>query len=211
MHATIKPELDPKKAYPEDTEPPRHTAKLSIWRTTSLSTITSLLSHPLDWAFADGETSRSPVLGIASAIVYYPARFDVGERPAKGFFEPISAGLQCVHVSKCTLDGASDPEQLATSVRTLSQFSLGDISRTPGKSRLDIQCNDPEDAQAWLLGVSQREAYTNDPILMMISFRLGSIVAPTFNLLSVYTSGMNSHGKISWTGLMPSSTSTRSC
>jgi hypothetical protein len=166
MHATIKPELDPKKAYPPDTEPPRHTAELSIWRTTSLATITSLLSYPLDWAFADGEISRSPVLGIASAFVYDPAIFIVGERPAKGFFEPTSAGLQCVHVSKCTLEGTSDPEQLAislaTSVRTLSQFSSRDISRTPGKSRVDIQCDDLEDAQAWLLGVSQSEAYTND-------------------------------------------------
>jgi hypothetical protein len=155
MHVTIRQELNPQKAYPEETIPPRHTAELMILRTTSLAIVTSLLSYPLDWAFADGQTIRSPVLGVATAYVHEPAIFIVGEVPANGLFTPTSAGLQCTHVAKCTPNGTS--EQLAISVRTLAQFSSRDTTRAPGRNRVDIQCDVPEDVEAWLIAVSIRE------------------------------------------------------
>jgi hypothetical protein len=152
MHATIKQELDPKIVYPNHAAPPRHTSELNIWRNTSLATISSLLRYPLIWKFVDGQLSRSPVLGVSSAYVNGPATLTHGQPDRHGFFTPISGNIRRIFVWK--LEGNEwEQARRESSIGALSRFSSPDVSPeniTPDSHRLDIQCDEPEDTQAWL-------------------------------------------------------------
>jgi hypothetical protein len=155
MHATLKQELDPVKAYPNHTVPPRYTAVLQIWRNTSLATLSSLLRYPLEWEFIDGQTTRSAVLGITSAYVSSPAAFTLGQPDNRGFFTPFSAGIRQISFWKGEEDEGEQRQQKRreTSIRTLSQLSSSDVpleDKIPGRNQLDVQCDEPADAKAWL-------------------------------------------------------------
>jgi hypothetical protein len=119
MHATIRQDLDPKMAYPNHVFPPRHTAELQIWRNISLATLSSLLRFPLDWEFVDGQTTRSPVLGVSSAYVTSSATFTPGQPDQEGFFTPVSGNIRDIWFRKCDED-EWEQEPREASIRTLS-------------------------------------------------------------------------------------------
>jgi hypothetical protein len=147
-----------KTAYPEHDNPPRHTAELRVYSDTSLATISSLLRFPLEWEFVDGQTTRNPVLGITSTYVSFPAVLSLGEPDRRGFFTPISAGIRRIVFCRREEDegqqgGQGGQERRETSIRTLSQFSSPDFppeDKTIGKNQLDLQCDEPAAAKAWL-------------------------------------------------------------
>jgi hypothetical protein len=160
LHATIQQVVDPKNAYPDHVFRPRQTAVLQIWRNTSLATLSSLLRFPLDWDLVDGQNTRGPVLGVTSAYVTSPATFIPGQPDHKGFFTPVSASIRDIYVWKRD-ENEWEQERRETSIRTLSQFSSPDIppeDETPGRNRLDIRCDEPEDAKAWLREVNRFES-----------------------------------------------------
>jgi hypothetical protein len=142
---------------PMDENPPRYTIVLYIFRSTSLAAISSVLLYPLDWSFADGESSRSRVLGITSAVVWGSATFSIGETDRHGLFTPTSAGIRSAFVSKCTDDAAVEPQRSETAIRTLLQLLAKVDSPEDTFSRsqqIFIQCDHPEDLDVWLREVS---------------------------------------------------------
>jgi hypothetical protein len=155
LHALMIQQLSNKFANEE--EVPRHTIALQIFQDTSLATLTSILNYEVDWAFEDGEISRSRVLGITDATVWTSATFTLGNLDSDGPFALTSPGLQSAFVSSYTEHGPKDSESFETSIRTLLHLSPRGVPTDniiPGKLRLDIQCDYHEDLRLWLQEVS---------------------------------------------------------
>lgn len=162
LRATMVQQLAPdSQATLVEDQFPRHAISLQIFRNTSLATISSILRASLTWNFSDGQNSRNPVLGITEATVWGSATFTLEDPDSGGFFTPTSAGLRIAFVSRFTEHGPTECQGIRNSIRTLLHLSSRGVSTEdtmPGKHRLNIQCDYPEDLRLWLQEV--KSAYT---------------------------------------------------